>query len=104
MLESSLLRTAYFGKNWDNVVAAGEFSISIISKMSFKFRSLSLIVHQNIPEPIPKFSKTIFFKNGLAQTNLSNVNLEQPKTLTIVQRSAQCLEGATERARGNYTM
>ena len=29
MLESSLLRTAYFGQNWDNVVAAGRIPVLI---------------------------------------------------------------------------
>ena len=69
--------TAYFGQNWDNVVAAGRFpvlkvinifsQIYIISYMRLKFRSLSLLDHQNIPKPIPhcsNFRKIIFLKNG----------------------------------------
>ena len=68
--------TAYFGQNWDNVVAAGRFpvlkmpnffsQIFIISYMRLKLRSLSLLDHQNMPKPIPHYSNFIkisFFKN-----------------------------------------
>ena len=69
--------TAYFGQNRENVVAAGRFpvlkvlnfisQIYIISYMRLKFRSLSLLDHQNMPKPIPhcsNFIKIIFLKNG----------------------------------------
>ena len=75
--------TAYFGQNWDNVVAAGRFpvlkvnniflQIYIISYMRLKFRSLSLLDHQNMPKPIPhcsNFGKIIFLKKGQSN-NLS---------------------------------
>ena len=68
---------------WDNVVAAGRFpvlkvlnffsQIFIISQMRLKFRSLSLLDHQNMPKPIPHYSNFIkisFFKNGQSK-NLS---------------------------------
>ena len=72
--------TAYFGQNRENVVAAGRFpvlkvlnfisQIYIISYMRLKFRSLSLLDHQNMPKPIPhcsNFIKIIFLKNGPSQ-------------------------------------
>ena len=75
--------TAYFDQNWDNVVAAGRFpvlkvinifsQINIISYMRLKFRSLSLLDHQNMPKPIPhcsNFGKIIFLKKG-PSNNLS---------------------------------
>ena len=69
--------TAYFGQNCDNVVAIGRFSvlkvlnffsqIHMFSYMRLKFRSLSLLDHQNMPKPIPpcsNFTEIIFLKNG----------------------------------------
>ena len=69
--------TAYFGQNWDNMVAAGRFpvlklpnffsQIFIISYMRLKLRSLGLLHPQNMPKPIHHcsyFIKIIFLKKG----------------------------------------
>ena len=69
--------TAYFGKNWDNVVAAERFPVLkvlnffswtfIILYIRLKLRSLSLLDPQNMPKLIPhcsNFMKIIFLKKG----------------------------------------
>ena len=98
MLESSLLRTVCFGKNWDNVVAAGEVSVYLSCPIFFHRSSLfhrwglsseawaywsirTCLTHTQI------FQKSFFSKtaqpNFLKSINLSNVNLEQPKSTGI---------------------
>ena len=67
--------TVYFGQNWENVVAAGRFSvlkvvnffslIFIITQMRLKFTSLSLLDNQKMPRPITPLFK--FQKLQLSQ-------------------------------------
>ena len=69
--------TAYFGQNWDNVVAAGRFPVLKVLKF---FSQTFIILYmrlkldpQNIPKPIPhcsNFIKIIFLKKG-PSNNLS---------------------------------
>ena len=81
--------TAYFGQNWDNVVAAGRFpvlkvpnffsQIFIISYMRLKLRSLGLLDPKNMPKPIPhcsNFRKIIFLKNGQSYILSTTQNID----------------------------
>ena len=80
--------TAYFGQNWDNVVAAGRFPVLkvlnffsqtfIILYMRLKLRSLNLLYPQSMPKPIPHYSnfiKIIFLKQGPSDNLSTNTYL-----------------------------
>ena len=92
--------TAYFGQNWDNVVAAGRFpvlkvisffsQIFIILQMRLKLRSLSLLDPKNMPKPIPhcsNFRKIIFLKNGQSYILSTTSPMDNGHFLATVQWS-----------------
>ena len=95
--------TAYFGQNWDNVVAAGRFpvlkvlnffsQIFIISYMRLKLRSLGLLDPKNMPKPIPhcsNFRKIIFLKNGQSYILSTTSPMDNGHFLATVQWRWSC--------------
>ena len=92
--------TAYFGQNWDNVVAAGRFpvlkvlsffsQIFIISYMRLKLRSLGLLHPQNMSKPIHHcsyFIKFIFLKKGPSDNLSTNKYLMSRPDVGLLQRN-----------------
>ena len=95
--------TAYFGQNWDNVVAAGIFPVLkvlnffsrtfIILYMRLKLRSLSLLDPQNMPKPIPhcsNFIKIIFLKKGPSDNLSTNKYLMSRPHVGLLHWNLSC--------------
>ena len=95
--------TAYFGQNWDNVVAAGRFPVLkvlnffsrtfIILYMRLKLRRLSLSDPQNMPKPIPhcsNFIKTIFLKKGPSDNLSTTKYLMSRPHVGLLHRNLSC--------------
>ena len=91
---------AYFGQNWDNVVAAWRFPVLkvlnffsltfIILYIRLKLRSLSLLDPQNLPRPIPhcsNFMKIIFLKKGPSDNLSTNKYLMSRPHVGLLHRN-----------------